>query len=184
LNRLTRRTIIGAAAAAIAAAAAGVWRRLSETALDRAAPGPVSPATLNTVVAAAAAIIAKPIERSHYAEYFRWRAEHLPRYRAVYEGLAADVDRAARRAVGCAFAACGDGVRARLLAPAERARSGRTPLDLSWRRSAGRRWVTYNTMVFDEALALFAGTDAWTLIGYEGWPGTPRGLDHYRHAPR
>jgi hypothetical protein len=49
--------------------------------------------------------------------------------------------------------------------------------------AAGRRWVTYNTVIFDEALALFADTDAWILAGYEGWPGTPRGLERYRRAP-
>ena len=51
------------------------------------------------------------------------------------------------------------------------------------RRSAavpGRRIDRY---ILDEALALFARTDAWVVLGYRGWPGQPRGLDRYRRAP-
>jgi hypothetical protein len=182
VTRLSRRTVL-AAAAVCAAAAAGAWRWLSASASGRAAPGAVSRATLDTLVAAAGTVIGKPIEPSHYAEYFRWRAEHLPDYRAVYEGFAAEADRDAQRAARCSFAACPAAVRGRLLAGSPRARRSGTLFDAIWMAAGGRRWVTYNTFIFDEALALFADTDAWTLAGYEGWPGTPRGLDRYSRAP-
>ena len=32
-------------------------------------------------------------------------------------------------------------------------------------------------------LALFVRTDGWVLLGYETWPGTPRGLDLYTRPP-
>jgi len=183
VNRFRRRTLLGIAAAACAAAAAGAWRWLSSPALDGTAPGAFSPATLDTLVAAAGTVIGKPIEPSHYAEYFRWRAEHLAGYRAVYERFAAEINRAARRTARCGFASCTAPVRERLLAPAAQARRPGTPVDIAWLGAGRRRWATYNMVIFDEALALFADTDAWTLAGYDGWPGTPRGLDRYRHAP-
>lgn len=188
---MRRRTLLGAAAGACAAAALGVWRWLYEQegpvwtpALETTAPGPVTDATLSTLVAAARTVVGKPIEPSHYAEYFRWRAEHLPGYRTLYGRFAAQVDRDARRTARCAFADCGAPVRERLLAAASRARTPRTVLDVAWVAAGGRIWAVYDRFIFDEALALFADTDAWVLLGYEGWPGTPRGLDRYRRAPR
>ena len=37
--------------------------------------------------------------------------------------------------------------------------------------------------IFMETLAVFAATDAWLSLGYETWPGTPRGLETYRQRP-
>lgn len=188
---LSRRTLLGAAAGACAAAVLGVWRRLGEPGdpastpvLESTAPGPVADATLSTLVAAARTVIGRPVEPSHYAEYFRWRAEHLPGYRTLYERFAARVDRDARRTARCAFAGCRPADRARVLAAAARARDPRSPLDIAWMAAGGRAWAAYERFILDEALAVFADTDAWVLTGYDGWPGTPRGLDRYRRAPR
>jgi len=189
--RVSRRTLLGAAAGACAAATLGVWRWLYEPgrpawtpALEATAAGPVTDATLSTLVAAARTVISRPIEPSHYAEYFRWRAEHLPGYRTLYERFAAQVDRAAQRTAGRAFAACGASDRARVLGPALRARDPRSVVDVAWMAAGGRAWAAYDRFILDESLALFADTDAWVLTGYEGWPGTARGLDRYRRAPR
>ncbi|HET7263480.1 MAG TPA: hypothetical protein VFL28_02340 [bacterium] len=190
-RRVSRRTLLGAAAGVCAVAAAGMWRWLDESrgpgwtpSLDASAPGPLGEGTASTLVAAARTVIGRAIEPSHYAEYFRWRAEHLPGYRALYERFASRLDRDARRAARCPFAACGTSDRERLLRPASRARAPRSALDLAWMAAGGRAWAAYDRFVLDEALALFADTDAWVLSGYEGWPGTPRGLDRYRRAPR
>lgn len=190
-RRVSRRTLLGAATWACAAAAFGVWRWVEGAgghgwtpALDASAPGPLGDGTISTLVAAAQTVIGRPTETSHYGAYFRWRAEHLPGYRALYERFAARIDRDARRAAHCLFAACGASDRARLLHPSARAREPRSVLDRAWMAADGRTWAAYNRFIFDEALALFAGTDAWVLTGYDGWPGTPRGLDRYRRAPR
>lgn len=37
--------------------------------------------------------------------------------------------------------------------------------------------------VADQILGVFARTDAWVALGYESWPGQPRGLTAYRQAP-
>jgi hypothetical protein len=188
---LSRRTLLGAAAGACAAAALGVWRWLYPPAgpawtpaLETTAPGPATAATLSTLVAAARTVIGKPIEPSHYIEYFRWRAEHLRGYRTLYARFASQVDHDARRTARCAFADCRGTVRARVLSAAARARDPRSVLDVAWMAAGGRTWAVYDKFIFDEVLALFADTDAWVLVGYEGWPGTPRGLDRYRRAPR
>lgn len=188
--RVSRRALLGAVAGACAGAA-GVWRWLDEPggpaampALEATAPGPVTDATLSTLVAASRTVIDRPIEASHYAEYFRWRAAHLPGYRTLYERFAARVDRDARRTARCAFAACGAADRARVLGSAARARDPRSVLDAAWLAAGGRAWAAYDRFILGEALALFADTDAWVLTGYDGWPGTPRGLDRYRRALR
>lgn len=179
--RLSRRTLLGAGAGA--AAALGIWRWLEAPAVQATAPGPVTGATLATLVAAARTVIGRPIEESHYVEYFRWRAEHLPGYRTLYERFAARVDRDARRAARCGFAGCGLADRARVLGPASRARAPRSIVDVAWLAAGGRAWAVYDRLILREALALFAETDAWVLTGYDGWPGTPRGLDRYRRGP-
>lgn len=190
-RRVFRRTLLGAAAGMCAAAAFGVWRWLEGAgsygrapALDASAPGPLGDGTISTLVAAARTVIGRPIETSHYGEYFRWRAAHLPGYRALYEHFAARIDRDAGRAAHCLFAACGASDRVRLLRPSARAREPRSVLDRAWMAAGGRTWAAYNRFIFDEALALFAATDAWVLTRYDGWPGTPRGLERYRRAPR
>jgi len=190
-HRLSRRTLLGAAAGVCAAAILGVWRWLagpggtaaSRAALEATAPGAVRERTVATLVAAAGTVIGKPIEPAHYTEYFRWRGEHRPGYRTLYERFAVRVDRDARRTAGRAFIDCGVEDRTRVLGPAARARDPRSALDVVWLKTVGRAWAEYDRFIFDEALALFADTDAWVLTGYDGWPGIPRGLDRYRRAP-
>jgi hypothetical protein len=187
----SRRTLLGATAGACAAGALAAWRWLYEAGgparwpeIEATVPGPVTDATVAALVTASGTIIGRRIEPLHYAEYFRWRAEHLPGYRTLYERFASEVDRAARRTAGCPFADCSESVRVRMLSAARRARSPRGVTDAVWMAVGGRTWAAYNFFIFDEALALFAETDAWVLLGYEGWPGEPRGLDRYRRAPR
>jgi len=47
-----------------------------------------------------------------------------------------------------------------------------------------RSWIRFEQYVVREILALFVRTDGWVLLGYETWPGTPRGLDSYTQPPR
>lgn len=189
-RRLSRRTLLGAIAAVCAGAVLGARRRLYgpegppwTPALDGTAPGPIGERTLATLVAAAKTAVGRPVEASHYGEYFRWRAEHLPGYRTLYDRFGAQLDHDARRAVRCPFAECNPADRTRMLRAADRARAPRTIADRAWLLTGGRAWVAYDTFILGEALALFADTDAWVLLGYDGWPGRPRGLDRYRRAP-
>jgi hypothetical protein len=186
----SRRTLLRLAIGAAGAAAAGLFamlgtlgRRAGPPALEPTAPGPLAADQVQTLLAAAAAIIGEPLRAEHYAAFFRWRAEHLPGHRTLYQRFCRTLDRAARRAAGRPFAACSTATRRALVEPALRAgvppRAGQAPRD----RVDDRAWILYHRHIAAEVLALFAATDAWLLLGYSAWPGTPRGLDRYRERP-
>ncbi len=187
---LSRRGFLELGAALTAAAASwGAWRifRTAEPpappALPDAPPGPLGASTMAALLAAAEAAIGFPIERAHYEEYFRWRAAHLHGYRALYRRFEVVVDRDAHRLAGCAYAACTAALRRRILDHSSRAGRPKTAWDRLRVGLAGRDWLLYEQYVLGEALALFARTDAWVVLGYDAWPGTPRGLDRYRRPP-
>jgi hypothetical protein len=46
-----------------------------------------------------------------------------------------------------------------------------------------REWLRFDQYIVRDILLLFLRTDAWTSLGYEAWPGTPRGLERYTQAP-
>jgi len=188
---LSRRRFLGIGIVLSAAAASwGASRALAVADRQRAAlllpdaPTGVLPApVVAALVAAAEGVPGYPIEPSHYAEYYCWRAEHLRGYRDLYEGFRVAADRDARRLAGRAFAECAPALRRRILARAARARDPRGAWNALRADLFDRPWALYDRYVLGETLALFARTDAWALIGYDGWPGIPRGLDRYLHAP-
>jgi hypothetical protein len=190
---LSRRTFLGAVSVfAAAGGAAGfglrqathlVTRRLGPPVIDDAPTGELSVIQLRTLLAAAAAVAGAPIRQEHYAAFFRWRAAHLRGHARLYARFCAAVDRAAHGAAGVAFAGCGVEVQRRILERAFRARADAAVTGVSLRRLLDYDWRLYERHILREVLALFAATDAWVLLGYETWPGTPRGLERYRRAP-
>lgn len=148
--------------------------------------GALAPSTMEALWATAEAVIGQPVERSHYERFFAWHARELPGYAALYrefEGALA-ADRSAHG--GRPFAAC-DFVERR--ATIDRV----VPIvdfdRLSYRArfffSHGVRLsFAFQKHVLSEILGLFGNTDAWVLVGYESWPGTPEGLERYRDPPR
>ncbi|HLJ58823.1 MAG TPA: hypothetical protein VKZ50_03740 [bacterium] len=188
---LSRRRFLGIGLLLSATAASlGAWRVLDivrrrppEPALGDAPTGTLAASTVATLVAAAQAVTGYPVEPSHYEEYYRWRAQHLRGYFALYERFAGAVDRDAIRSAGRPFVACAAAVRARILARAVRSRHPATVVDRLRVDMLDAEWPTFDRFVLGETLALFARTDAWVALGYHGWPGVPRGLDRYRRAP-
>ena len=108
------------------------------------------------------------------AIFFRWRSENLSGYRSLYERFAVVVDRAAKKSRKPDFASCDMEVRREILQ-----RFTPSTYALVFERD-GLRFEKY---IFRQILDLFSRTDAWILLGYESWPGTPRGLDTYTKAP-
>src|SRR5262249_62395582 len=92
----------------------------------------------------------------------------------------AAVDRAAKSMEGVAFAGSSPGTQNRILDRAFRARAEAAVPGPWLRRLRGYDWQLYERHILREVLELFAATDAWLLLGYDAWPGTPRGLDRYR----
>jgi hypothetical protein len=151
--------------------------------LEDGPTGPLSTEALNTLLAATTALAGVPVQLTHYEDFFRWRAEHLRGYKVLYEQFAAALARRARRSVGCDFVACHRRMQQKVLEERPQLRSG----DTRWHRARvavlEREWLRFDQYIVHDILLLFLKTDAWTSIGYEAWPGMPRGLDRYTQAP-
>jgi hypothetical protein len=158
-------------------------RILTHPTLGDAVAGPLPGAVVRALVAATQGLVDTEIETTHYAAFFRWRAEMLRGYRALYERFVAELDRAARKAGVLDFANCETARRRAILQQIDVA-------DPAGRFSRLHAWVfrrdslRFKKYILDEVLELFSRTDGWVLLGYESWPGTPRGLESYTKAPR
>jgi hypothetical protein len=160
-----------------------LYARLRSPGLEDTPTGPLSVETLSALLAATTALAGVPVQLAHYEDFFRWRAEHLPGYKALYEQFAAALAHRARRAVGCAFVDCSRQVQQKVLDERPQLRSG----DTRWQKARvavlEREWLRFDQYIVRDILLLFMRTDAWTALGYENWPGTPRGLERYTRAP-
>ena len=183
---------VGATTVLVAAYSAKAWlwaplrtlyARLRSPGLADAPMGPLSVETLNALLAATTALAGVPVQLAHYEDFFRWRAENLRGYKALYEQFAAALALRARRAAGCAFVDCSRQMQQKVLEERPQLRSG----DTRWHKARvavfEREWLRFDQYVVRDILLLFLRTDAWTSLGYEAWPGTPRGLERYTQAP-
>jgi hypothetical protein len=184
---------IGAFAALVTAQRATGWpltlmralyHRLLSPSLGDAPTGSLSTGALGTLLAATRALIGLRVEMAHYEDFFRWRAENLLGYKDLYEQFAEALDRHASRLVGCNFSDCGRQVQQKILEKLPHTRNATT----RWQRVRiavlERKWLAFDQHILRDILLLFYRTDAWTELGYDAWPGMPRGLDRYTQAPR
>lgn len=160
-----------------------LYARLLSPGLEDAPTGPLSAGALNTLLVMTGALVGVPMQIAHYEDFFRWRAENLRGYKALYEQFAAALDRRARQSVGCDFVGCGRRMQQKVLEELPQVRSAQT----RWHRVRvavfEREWLRFDQYIVHDILLLFLRTDAWTSLGYEAWPGTPRGLERYTQAP-
>jgi hypothetical protein len=129
---------------------------------------------------ATARLVDTPVELSHYTRYFQWRAENLPGYRDIYERFAQTLDAAAKRASHTGFVECPAAVQLRVL---QDTTTNRGPIGALIRGMFDRTPLLFHKYIVREILTLFVRTDAWVLLGYEAWPGRPRGLERYTQPP-
>jgi hypothetical protein len=160
-----------------------IYYRLLSPHLEDAPTGSLSAGGLNALLATTRALASVPVQIAHYEDFFRWRAENLRGYKALYEQFAAALDRRARRSVGCDFVDCSQQMQQKIFEELPQLRSANT----RWHRVRiavlEREWLLFDRYIVRDILLLFFRTDAWTLLGYEAWPGMPRGLDRYTQAP-
>ena len=184
--------VVGAAAATLAGGGAWLLRgdleggvrrlyhRFSEPPLPHSAAGELDAETAAVLAAAAEALVGAAGRGDRYLAPFRWRAAHLPGHLELYRRFTRFVDAGARRAgAGRRFAALPPPRRRALLAgwfPGGRLRH----LALGW---AAPERMRFRLHVVHQILAVYADTDAWTDLGYDGWPGEALGLDAYRRRP-
>jgi hypothetical protein len=159
------------------------YHRLLSPALEDAATGPLSARTRNALLGVTGALLGMPVQIAHYEDFFRWRSENLRGYKTLYEQFAAALDLRARRSAGCNFVDCNLQMQQKILANLPQVSSAETRWDKVRVSVLERDWVLFDRYIVREILLLFSKTDSWTLLGYEAWPGTPRGLDRYTQAP-
>lgn len=190
--RVSRRTLVTGALAAMGGAAAAyggylgpfkaLYRRLQTPVLTGTPPGPLSERALRALLATVEALVDRPIDVDHYADFFRWHAENLNGYNTLYESFTATVSRSARQSRGCDFAECDRAARRGILAGAFRTRP-RGLVGKLRTRIFERDWERFDQHIVRPIIRLFARSDAWRLAGYDSWPATPRGLERYRQPP-
>ncbi len=161
----------------------GGWRWLAFPVLELTPTGPLNEKALSALLATTEALIDYPIEKDHYADFLRWRSENLRGHKALYERFAATVNRLANRSSGCEFTECEKAVRRKILETAFRVRAATSRLDRLRIGLLERDWWLFDLHIVRPITSLFARTDAWRLVGYDSWPGTPRGLERYTQPP-
>jgi hypothetical protein len=173
---LSRRELLKLLAGATAAAAGigGPVGFLSAQAGAEAAPdaatGTLAAEALETLISMVPALfIMKPPEQvTHYAQMLRVRAEQKPDDLRRYSQAAAELNRRAQEQSGVAFAALDISARRVLL---------QNEIDsLIANENAGRDVGD----TIRDLLTCYLYTDAYVAIGYDAWPGVPRGLEAYR----
>jgi hypothetical protein len=160
-----------------------LYRRLPVPVLEDTPTGPLDVRAGKVLLAATEALVGTPIELSHYEDFFRWRAENRRGYKALYEHFATILNQSARRSAGCDFTDCHQDAQHQVLDKAFQVRGATGTWDKIQIRVLDGDWLLFDTYIVREIFSLFAKTDAWVLLGYESWPGTPRGLERYTQAP-
>ncbi|MGH7321772.1 MAG: hypothetical protein ACRELA_19395 [Candidatus Rokuibacteriota bacterium] len=144
---------VGTTGALAAAAAAGlplrpraIYRWLASPTLSGARPGLLADSTVETLLATTEALAGLPVERGHHADVFRWRAQHLSGYRALYERFEATADRLAQEAGGRSFAATAPPARLTLLEDAFRVRGAVSRIERVRLGMVDRDWVLFERL--------------------------------------
>ena len=180
---ITALTAAQSAKAWLLAPFRALYDRLLTPVLEDAATGPLSARTLNALMVATRTLAGVSVQITHYEDFFRWRAENLRGYKTLYEQFAEALDHRARRFVGCDFVDCSPSMQQKIFENVPQVRSANTRLDKLRVSVLERDWMLFDRYIVRDILLLFSKTNAWTLLGYEAWPGTPRGLDRYTQAP-
>lgn len=162
--------------------AKGVYRKMANPGLRDSLSGPLPAETLKTLMATTEALVASPVEPTHYQDFFNWRAANVPGYLDLYKGFSSTVNRVAEKINRRNFADHDPASRRKILVEMM-TNNQRGKLGRAFRGVFDRNTVLFEPYVIEEILALFNATDAWVLLGYSTWPGTPRGLENYRKAP-
>jgi hypothetical protein len=179
---------IGTAVVSLRAGGVRLYRNLraryeAALRLPHATPGPLDPHTHRTLIGVTDVLLAgTPAEKSartQYDDLFSWNAQNRPGYRAIYDRLTAALDAAARDAGATNFASADMAVRQAAFAEVVAPQVPQTKQEqLRAAFFQEDRWV-YRVNVTGEILRLFCRTDAMAALGYDPWPGLPRGLDDY-----
>lgn len=165
---LTRRSVAGLIAAGGGALTLGmIGKRLRHPRPGKVPShgptGTIDGQTLALLMATAQTLTGLEKPDGPYGEYYAYQALNRPGYLDIYRAFGEALLHMAGAKTASAFA--------------------RMSVDRRWSileavsRSSGDR---FDVPIHHETLAVFMRTDALKLLGYDGWPGSPRGLASYR----
>jgi len=160
LSRRAANLLIASGVSALMIGAAGKELHRGPV-LDPPRTGPtgaLDDATLSILMNSAQALIGREALDGPYEGYYQHQALHRPGYLDIYKAFAAAVR---RRAADFAELSLEDRL---------------AVLDRVSALSRGR----YDGPILQETLGVFMKSDAWVLLGYNGWPGSPRGIESYQ----
>ena len=148
---------------------------------DPTTTGELDPFDLGVLMAVTTALLPDNIERTHYEDFFRWRAENLPGYQDLYSKFVAELEQQARQLGVLGFVERDSDIQMTLInkvIPKDEDRPGRVE-ELKRLAFDRDRWL-FKEYIFNDILQLFARTDAVKMMGYQYWMGQKRGLETYR----
>ena len=194
---LTRRQFMALALGAIgtgAIAVVGLDRLLNDdgtqTLTFDPTTGELDADTLATLMALVTAYVGGNGAVGHYQAYFTWRAANLPEYLSTYRAFAVALDEAAQELSGQSFTLTDDATRQQILRyglalpdPASGLFDPQISAESSPDDLAGQSlvlWLHFDRLVIGEMVNVFLNTNAWIMLGYEGYPGQARGLESYQ----
>ncbi len=187
---LTRRQFLALALGTIGAAGAGLYLSTSRDAVFDDATGTLDDHTLRTLDALAATYAGDYGSTGHYRLYFAWRAENLPGYLSTYRVFAATLDAAAQDS-GTSFADADNATRHDLLYATLQMPEPTSDLFAPTYEQPetlfgleAEIWARFHRMIIAELVYVFINTNAWIMLGYDGWMSQPRGLETYTQPPQ
>jgi len=195
-RRSVIKALIGVGGAAAALSAFGWINRdaLLDYARDAliAKPGPLQDGTRDSLIAVIESLFPYPVETSHYAASFDWRAENEPGRKAYYERFATQLNRTARKQGASSFIDAASETRKRVLDEVFMPSVSHPPADVSIQSTStfisslsddDLNKALFTTLILQPAFNIFMDTDAFIVLGFEKWPGRPGGLDTYTNPP-
>lgn len=189
---LTRRQFLTYTLAASVTAAGTVYgldRLLEqEVKFDDESTGTPSSHTLETLMTLVGTYVGTYGDTSHYRPYFTWRAENLPGYLSVYSVFTRALDATSKALSGQQFRDANVATRKQILRDALElplpdsdlfSPAYPQPMPDTLPEIEARLWERFHRQVLGEIVHVFLNTNAWIMLGYDGWPSQPQGLEGY-----
>lgn len=196
MKQLSRRQFIALIVTAVGTGVGGVAlidRLLnSDTDSSDNTPASLDLPVLDNLMALVDTFVGDNGSTAHYRTYFAWRAENLPNYHRIYGLFSIGLDESAQVLSGQSFISTDTNTKqailqyALALPEADSALLNPTisqnPPQLDNATLDEALWLSFDRYVLGEIVTLFLQTNAWLMLGYDGYPSQGRGLNNYTEA--
>lgn len=153
--------------------------------------GALEPSALAALMAVVDVFVEGRGAVDHYRTYLTWRAQNLPGYRSLYESFSAGLQGTAREGFSADFAELDRDTRRDMLQRGLGLPLPDSPLTetliatetAAALTDADVLWLCFDRYIIAELVTLYIKTNAWLMLGYDGWPSQARGLERYVQPP-